>query len=261
MTRKHEANVKKSKWINFQLWVIAMLSFSYFMYEVSIYSEPKNEIAAKTNNTDDFDEPSFTGTVIPIRNVEPKPKVEPKPVTKELPTEPVKDDTPDVEEKEVKKQPIDKQPTTTDGEDVNLTEKNIKTTTNTNEGKKANTGTIYNPRSVEFLPVYPGCDKYATNDERAACFQKKIQRHVNRKFNDGLGEELGLKGRQRINLYFEIDTNGNISNIRARSAGKVFDLEKEAIRVAKLLPTMEPARAGNRKVKMSYTMPIVFDAR
>lgn len=81
-----------------------------------------------------------------------------------------------------------------------------------------------------------------------------------KKFNNRIGNDLGLKGRQRIMLYFEIDQKGVVSNIRANSKGHIFDLEKEAIRVAKKIPTMEPARAGNEKVKMAYSMPIVFDA-
>jgi len=76
-----------------------------------------------------------------------------------------------------------------------------------------------------------------------------------------LGEELGLSGKQRIMLYFEIDKSGNVANISANSKGKIKGLENEARRVARLLPKMEPAKVGKRKVKMSYTLPITFEIR
>ncbi|WP_010522179.1 hypothetical protein [Aquimarina agarivorans] len=90
-------------------------------------------------------------------------------------------------------------------------------TVKTTKGKaKSVATTIYKPNTVEFLPIFPGCDKYSTNNERAICFQEKVQRMVLRRFNNGLGDELGLSGKQTIFLYFEINENGLVSNIKAR---------------------------------------------
>jgi len=261
MTRKHEVNIKKSKWINFQLLVIALLSFSYFMYEIHMYSDLKNDIAeAPVSVIDNPEEIDIIYAGVRAIPNEPEVVVKPKPqvVTEVLPVE-VKIDTPDPVVESQPKEPIVNIPVETVGKSKPVVKAPISKTGSTTTTKK--TGGVYDRTTVDFLPVFPGCDKYSTNDERAACFQKKIQRHVNRKFNDGLGEELNLKGVQRIQLYFEIDENGEVSNVKARSRGKIIDLEKEAIRVAKLLPKMDPARSGTRKVKMAYNMPIVFDVR
>lgn len=108
---------------------------------------------------------------------------------------------------------------------------------------------------LEEAPLFPGCK--GTNEERKACFSKQISSYINRKFNTGLAEELGLApGVQRIFTLFKIDKNGNIVDIQARAPHK--RLQEEAIRVIKLLPKMEPGKQQGRPVKVRYSMPIVF---
>jgi protein TonB len=108
---------------------------------------------------------------------------------------------------------------------------------------------------LEEAPLFPGCK--GTNEERKACFSKQISNYINRKFNAGLAEELGLApGVQRIFTLFKIDKNGNIVDIQARAPHK--RLQEEAIRVIKLLPKMEPGKQQGRPVKVRYSMPIVF---
>ena len=261
MTRKHEANTKKSNLITIQLLIIAVLSFSYFMYEVSIYSEPSKNIAEKIytpeNNSKDPDE-IYGGVEVYI-----EPIAETKPIKQQtnldVPVEIVKNDTPEIETTIETKPEVTKQPKSIEG---NTSKPVDKIPTNTKKGvSKTKKKTLYSTKTVDFLPVFPGCDKYSTNAERAVCFEKKVTRLILKKYNNRIGNDLGLKGRQRIMLYFEINQNGVVSNIRANSKAKIFDLEKEAIRVAKKLPIMEPARAGNEKVKMAYSVPIVFDAQ
>ena len=46
---------------------------------------------------------------------------------------------------------------------------------------------------MHVMPVFPGCDKYSTNDQRAVCFQDKIQRMINNKFDRSIGNELAHK--------------------------------------------------------------------
>ena len=261
MSRKHEVNIKKSNLINIQLLIIAILSFSYFMYEVSIYSEPSTNIAEKVytpeDNSKDPDE-IYDGVEVYV-----EPVIETKTIKQQtsldVPVEIVKNDTPEIETTIETKPEVTEQPKLVEGK----TSETIKKTPSfTKKGvSKTKKKVLYSTKTVDFLPVFPGCDKYSTNAERAVCFEKKVTRLILRKYNSRIGEELGLKGRQRIMLYFEINQNGEVSNIRASSKAKIFDLEKEAIRVAKKLPIMEPARAGNEKVKMAYSVPIVFDAQ
>src|SRR5690606_40080194 len=60
---------------------------------------------------------------------------------------------------------------------------------------------------IENVPVFPGCEK-GNNQEKKDCMSKKIYDFVNKKFNTDLASDLGLSGRQRINVIFKIDKTG-----------------------------------------------------
>ena len=108
---------------------------------------------------------------------------------------------------------------------------------------------------IENVPVYPGCK--GTNAEKKACMVEKIRKHVNKKYNTGLAGDLGLSpGKKRVYVQFKIDKTGNIVNVRARGPHK--RLEKEAIRVVELLPSMTPGKQRGRPVGVKYTLPITL---
>jgi len=72
---KHDANIKKGKLINFQIAVIAVISFCYFMYEVNTYSLPPKKTIAAIDNTEVYN------TMGPVEvYVEPEVKVIPEKV-------------------------------------------------------------------------------------------------------------------------------------------------------------------------------------
>ena len=56
---------------------------------------------------------------------------------------------------------------------------------------------------IENVPEYPGCEK-GSNAEKRKCMSAKIAKFVQRKFNTDLAGDLGLSGRQRINVIFKI---------------------------------------------------------
>jgi bla regulator protein blaR1 len=109
---------------------------------------------------------------------------------------------------------------------------------------------------VEDVPVYPGCESLTSNEERKACMSENISKLVAKKFNTKLADSLGLKGRQRINVLFKIDKEGNVKDVRSRATHPA--LEAEAIRVINLLPKMMPAKQKGKKVTVPYSLPIVF---
>lgn len=110
---------------------------------------------------------------------------------------------------------------------------------------------------IEDAPIYPGCEKYKSKAERKACMSKMVQKHVNRKFDTSLAEELGLReGEKRIDVSFLINENGDVVGIQSRAPHP--KLQKEAERVIKLLPKMEPGKRNEKNVKVRYTLPIVF---
>ncbi len=106
---------------------------------------------------------------------------------------------------------------------------------------------------IEQSPRYPGC-KGPSEDEFKKCFNEKIKKFVAKKYNSNIN--LNLSGKQRINVQFEIDKNGDIVNIKARAAHK--RLEKEAIKVVSKLPKMEPGKQRRISVRVKYTLPIIL---
>jgi protein TonB len=111
---------------------------------------------------------------------------------------------------------------------------------------------------IENVPVYPGCEK-GNNAAKKACMSEKISKFVQKKFNTELAGELGLTGRQRINVIFKIDKNGNITGIRSRAPHP--RLEKEAARVIGMLPKMKPGKQRGKAVIVPYSLPIVFQVQ
>jgi protein TonB len=111
---------------------------------------------------------------------------------------------------------------------------------------------------IENVPVFPGCDK-GDNNAKKKCMSEKIAAFVNKKFNTDLAGELGLSGRQRINVIFKIDKSGKITGIRARAPHPA--LEKEAARVIGLLPQMKPGKQRGKAVTVPYSLPIIFQVQ
>ena len=110
---------------------------------------------------------------------------------------------------------------------------------------------------VNTVPIFPGCEK-GNNKSKTRCLSKKILEHITRYFRAAeVSKNLGLSGRQRISAIFKIDTAGRVIEVRARAAHK--NLEKEAIRVIKLLPIFKPGIYDGKKVIVPYSLPIIFE--
>jgi len=130
-----------------------------------------------------------------------------------------------------------------------------------NENKTNNVELGQDPIEVPFakideVPTLSGCDESSNNDEKKKCVATAISKHVQQNFNTKLAENKNLVGKQRINVIFKIDTNGNVFGVRARAPHKM--LEDEAIRVIKTLPQFTPGKQKGEKVVVPYSLPIVF---
>src|SRR5690606_217897 len=55
---------------------------------------------------------------------------------------------------------------------------------------------------IEHVPVFPGCEGLASNEEKKRCFSDNIAELVNKNFNTNIAKEKGLTGRQRITVLF-----------------------------------------------------------
>lgn len=109
---------------------------------------------------------------------------------------------------------------------------------------------------IEDVPVFPGCK--GTKKQLKACFNKKMQKHFVKKFDSDLPNELGLSsGKKRIIMLFKIDRTGNVVDIRAKAPHP--RLQKEAVRIVKLLPKMTPGKQRGKAVGVKYTLPVRID--
>lgn len=243
MSNKHDANVRKSTLVNFQIGLIASLLFTFVMFEtytsVSVVIPPDDEVG----NTEDV---SFTMDAFRAE----KPKVQ-----KQL-----------VEVKKVKK-PILIEPKKVNKKSVieKLT-KELGTTSEKGKTKAIPVDSIldivetkeitYGIDKVTVAPIYPGCEELYSNDERIACLSSKIKKIVSYKFNTDLGAEYGLKGMQRIHVQFQVSKDGSINDVRVRAPHPA--LEKEARRIVKKFSRMTPGKIGKDPVNVKYFLPISF---
>ncbi|RMA65684.1 energy transducer TonB [Ulvibacter antarcticus] len=113
-----------------------------------------------------------------------------------------------------------------------------------------------NINSVEFVPVFPGCESMTTKSDKIACMSSKIGAFIQKKFNTDEFNYLDPNMVQKIYVQFKINTEGDIVDIKARSSDAA--LEKEGMRVISKLPRMEPGRQGSTKVEVMYMVPIAF---
>lgn len=125
--------------------------------------------------------------------------------------------------------------------------------------KKPDDSPDVNFEAIEFVPIYPGCEKKKTNDDKRKCMSEKINQLIQKTFNTDLGSDLGLNGKQVIRTQFKIDKKGHVSNIQVR--GPHPELEKEATRVINIIPEMTPGRQRDKNVGVIYTLPIVFEVQ
>ncbi|AGC76199.1 protein TonB [Nonlabens dokdonensis] len=112
---------------------------------------------------------------------------------------------------------------------------------------------------IENVPIYPGCEDMKNNADRKKCMSEKITKFVNRKFNTGLAQDLGLEGRQKISVQFKIDSKGNVVGIKSKA--KHPRLQEEAARVINELPSMTPGMQRGKPVGVIYALPIIFQVQ
>ncbi|SNR15101.1 hypothetical protein [Tenacibaculum jejuense] len=104
--------------------------------------------------------------------------------------------------------------------------------------------------------IYPGCENVGESKYQK-CFQRKINKHVVRKFNAGIANEIGLpEGVKRLLVVFEINKLGKIDIISIKAPHP--RLKKEVERIVKILPVMKPGEKRNKPIKLRYALPITF---
>ena len=73
-----------------------------------------------------------------------------------------------------------------------------------------------------------------------------------------VAKENGVQG--RVMLQFTVNTDGSVSNVKVLR-GVDPSLDKEAVRVVSQSPKWTPGKQRDRKVKVTYTFPVIFQLR
>jgi protein TonB len=109
---------------------------------------------------------------------------------------------------------------------------------------------------IENAPVFKGCEGLS-KEENKKCFDKSMLKFVQRNFDAGLANELGLRsGKYKIQTQFIIDNQGNVVDIQIRAPHT--KLKKETQELIEKLPQFTPGMQRNKPVKVRYTLPISF---
>jgi protein TonB len=241
-THKHEANLQKNSSLYFQIGLILCLLATYGLFEMQF---EKDKIILETNESADV----AVIDIAPIYQVEKR-------------------------SQKNKKQKIDR---ATKLVDKFIEVKNAKALIETTILSSDKTETIAAPIdpsslpdeenpdetdifvpiiSLEVVPVFPGCEKYDTNDKRKKCLSKEIGKWVSKKFNTNIGSEYGITGKQNIQTQFTIDKHGNVTDVKIRAPHPA--LKEEALRVIGKIPKMKPGYQQDKPVGVIYSLPITF---
>ncbi|GGI55868.1 hypothetical protein GCM10011444_01770 [Winogradskyella haliclonae] len=109
---------------------------------------------------------------------------------------------------------------------------------------------------IDKAPTYAQCSNLSDEKEKKRCTSQAIAKFVNKNFNIKLASSLQLEGRQRISVFFKINQEGDITEVKARAPHE--ELEEEAKRIINMLPKMIPGEHAGEAVTVPYSLPIVF---
>ena len=108
--------------------------------------------------------------------------------------------------------------------------------------------------AVEEKPKFMACED-VPKEKEAECFKEQLNKHVIRYFyypKEAIDK--GIEG--RININFQINTNGSVTVIGVRGTDKL--LETVAKEIIEKLPTFIPGKQGGKPVPVTFSYPINF---
>ena len=104
-------------------------------------------------------------------------------------------------------------------------------------------GSIVGEIGMEISPMYPG------GEEALLEFIKENLTYPKE------AQEKGIEG--KVVIRFCIEEDGNVSTVEVLK-GIGYGCDEEALRAVKMMPKWKPGQVGEKKVKMMYSIPIVF---
>lgn len=112
---------------------------------------------------------------------------------------------------------------------------------------------------IEDIPKFPNCgnETKINIEESKKCFFQEMNNHIKTYFNyPKIAKKKKIQG--RVIVKFIISNEGNVTNIETSAPNGCELLEKEAVRIIKLLPKFKPGEQLGKPVAVSYSQPINF---
>jgi len=122
--------------------------------------------------------------------------------------------------------------------------------------KKTTTEAVLSFNAVDEIPLFKKC-KSSPILQQEACFKKELRNHVikNLRYPKNAYDK-GIQG--RVLVYFSINKDGSIGEMKITPPYKGNLLIDEAERIVKELPKFIPAKYNGENVAVNYALPISF---
>ena len=119
------------------------------------------------------------------------------------------------------------------------------------------------------FPIFPVC-KLIPKNLQQKCFNESIEEHISKFFiYPKTANDLGLQS--IVNVFFDINVNGSVSNIKAKSSlvGVKFEnkeallianqlFEEAALSIFNKLPKMTPGKINDSVSSISFKVPVTY---
>jgi len=110
-------------------------------------------------------------------------------------------------------------------------------------------------KDVEIAPVYNGCEEMSIKETRE-CFNNKVSAFIKREFNLSVSKDLNLSEPKKVEAFFIITENGNLTGMKVRDAE--VTIQAELLRVLRKMPIMTPAMNDGKSVSVLCSMIVTY---
>jgi hypothetical protein len=110
-------------------------------------------------------------------------------------------------------------------------------------------------KDVEIAPVFNGCEERSIEETRE-CFNNKVSTFIKREFNLRVSKDLNLSEPKRVEAFFIINENGNLTGMKVRDSE--VTVQAEILRVLRKMPVMKPATHNGERVSVVCSIIVEY---
>lgn len=116
---------------------------------------------------------------------------------------------------------------------------------------------VINFSTVSNIPLFKACKNKSSKDDKLACFNSQMTKHIQKHF--AYPEEASNKNIEgRVYVYFVIDKDGDVVNIKTRDPKNGALLGQAAKQIMKKLPKFIPGTQDGKNANVKHAIPINF---